>query len=118
MSAVLGPVQWEGLRSLNYMDDMLPYAQTEEQGHLHAAEGFQCVPGTFLHGGKGHLETVPAGLGTNSSSGPDSPTGPSLHAPSTEMPPHPGTAPTVAAAGQGVGHLQAMSGSPLVGTPE
>lgn len=124
MGAVLGPLQWEEFRVLNYLDDMLICAQTEEQGHHqvagrhHEAGGFLCLPGTFLHGGKGHLETVPAVLGANGSNGPDSSISPSLHTPSTEVPPQPGTAPTVAAAGQGAGHPQAASGPPLVGMPK
>ncbi len=51
------------------------------------AGGCQALPGTFLPRGKGHLETVPVASGAHGSNGPNSTTGPSLHVPSTEVPP-------------------------------
>lgn len=43
---------------------------------------------------------------------------PSLHAPSTEVPPGPWVPPTNAAEGQSASHPQAMSDAPLVETPK
>ncbi|KAJ4934347.1 hypothetical protein JOQ06_007145 [Pogonophryne albipinna] len=86
--------------------------------YLGEAGDFQGLPGTFLPGGKGHLEIVSASLGADGGNGPNCSIGPSLHAPSTEVPPQPETAPTDTAAGQGAGNPQAATGPPLVGTLE
>lgn len=80
--------------------------------------GNQGLPGTFLPGSEGHLETMPMALGADGGNSPNSSTGLPLYVSSTQVSSQQGTTPMVSATRQCTGHPQTATGPPLVEVPE